>query len=131
MSLTARAWAATLALVVLLLPWYGQEKLWTSLLAGDALPLAAAAWPRPWLLPLLAAPVVALLAAWRDMPRLLVAASLFGLAWLCLEGFAITHKGWAWTWLGSLLGGTPTQPALGWGALAYAFACTMLAAAGL
>ena len=131
MSLTARAWAATLALVVLLLPWYGQEKLWTSLLAGDALPLAAAAWPRPWLLPHRAAPVVAQLAAWRDMPRRLVAASLFGLAWLCLEGFAITHKGWAWTWLGSLLGGTPTQPALGWGALAYAFACTMLAAAGL
>ncbi|MCC6718050.1 MAG: iron ABC transporter permease [Acetobacteraceae bacterium] len=95
------------------------------------MPLAMVAWARPWLLPLLAVPLVALAASWRDAPRLLVAVSLAGLAWLCLESLAITHRGWAWAWIGGLLGAAPTQPALGWGALGYALACTMLAAAGL
>ena len=55
----ARAWAIALALTTLALPWYGQEKLLSGLLAGDALPLGAVCWTRPWLLPLLAVPVAA------------------------------------------------------------------------
>ena len=119
---TARAWAAALALAVLAVPWYGQPSPW---------PAIAEAVTRPWLLPLLAAPVVAFWAIRRDTPRLLIATVLLALAWLCAEAFAITHRGYTWAWLGALLGGTPRQPALGWGALLYALAATMLAAIGL
>ena len=45
-----------------------------------------------------------------------------GLAWLAIEAFAIIHHGWGYAWLTALLGPGPTQPALGWGAVAYALA---------
>ena len=131
MPVAARLWAAAFAISCLVLPWYGQERLWQAVLDGQARPLLAEIPARLWLLPMLAAPALALHAAWGNKPRLMVLAGLVGLAWLGIEGFAITHRGWGWPWLGAILGGTPSQPALGWGALLYALAGTMLTAIGL
>jgi len=129
MPAAARAWAAALALGVLALPWYGQEKLWAALAGGTALPLAFAAPAQPWLWPLAAAALLAVAAAWRGTPRLLVAASLLALGWLLIESLAINHRGWAWPFLAGL--GEAHQPALGWGALTYATSAAMLLAFGL
>lgn len=131
MPIAARGWALAFVLAALALPWYGHDSLWAALASGEALPLAALAPGRPWLLPLLVLPALALAAAWTDRPRLLVGTALAALAWLCAEGFAINHRGWTWAWMGGLFGGSPTQPALGWGAVLCALAATMLAAAGL
>jgi iron(III) transport system permease protein len=131
MPQAARLWAAAFAISCLVLPWYGQERLWQAMLDGQARPLLAEIPARLWLLPLLAAPALALLGAWDNKPRLMVLAGMAGIAWLGLQGFAITHRGWAWAWIGTILGSSPTQPALGWGALLYALAGTMVTAIGL
>jgi iron(III) transport system permease protein len=136
MPLAARGWAIAFAIAVLAVPWYGQDDaIWAAFTADYFPTLLGLTVERPWLLPLLVMPAIALLAVRRDNPRLLVAASLAALAWLSFEGFAINHRGWTWGWVGTLLspvfGATPTQPALGWGALLYALAATMLTAVGL
>ena len=131
MPIAARGWSAAFALAVLALPWFGHEDPVVALFAGEALPLVFHAGARPWLLPLLLLPAFAQFAVRHDRPRLLVATAALALAWLCLEGFAINHRGWTWQWLGAIFGGKPTQPALGWGALLYALAATQLAAIGL
>lgn len=118
-----------------LLPWYGLEDGILAALrraSAEAAPtLVQAAWGgRIWLAPLALPLLLATLLPSR--PRALVAAGALGLAWLAAEGFAITHRGWGFAWLGTLLGGAgPVQPALGWGALLYAAACLALAALGL
>ena len=65
-------------------------------------------------------------AAWRRQPRLLGWLASGALCWLCLQGMAITHRGWAAAWLASLFSATPSQPAMGWGAAAVALASLML-----
>ncbi|MGQ3072433.1 MAG: ABC transporter permease [Ferrovibrionaceae bacterium] len=101
------AWIAVGAVAVLALPWYRLDA------AGGPLPLIAhGLGGRFWLLPLVV-PLIGATAA-RNRPRWLTAAGGAGLAWLLVQGFAI--------------GG---QPGLGWGALVYALAATMLAAYGL
>ncbi len=131
MPAAARGWSAAFALAVVGLPWYGHEDPFSAFLAGEALPLVFQAGARPWLLPLLLLPAVVQIAVRRDRPRLMVGAAAVALAWLCLQGFAINHRGWTWEWLGALFGGKPTQAAMGWGALLYALAATQLAAVGL
>ncbi len=101
---------------LLLLPWYGLD-------AGVSPPALLAG--RLWLLPL-ALPL--LLAIWR---RALIAAASAGLVWLAAQGLLIIHRGWAFAWLTAAFGPGPSQPAMGWGAAAYAFACLMLLAYGL
>ncbi len=102
------AWALIAIVSLALVPWYGIEggpAAWSALVHG---------WRgHAWLLPMLAVPVLACCSTGR--PWLLVAAGLGGLAWLGVEAFAIGRG----------------QPALGWGALAFAIACLMLAAHGL
>ncbi len=64
--------------------------------------------------------------------RLLVLGGVLGIAWLGIEGFSIGLHGWSFPYLAALFGAPgPAQPALGWGALVYAVACTMLMAFGL
>lgn len=101
------AWTAAAALAVVALPWYRLDS------PGPPWPLVGQGLGgRPWLLPLALAPIVAALAMAR--PRMLVAAGALGVGWLAVQGFAVAG-----------------QPGLGWGALVYALAATMLAAFGL
>ena len=132
-------WLALTLLALVVLPWYGVED-FSTLLKGrpDVMPalwqMGPGSWHmggRRWLLPLLAAPALGLLAVetGRLRPRLLIAAGVLGVAWIALEGLGITHRGWGWSFLAAF-GPAPTQPALGWGALAYAVSSSMLVAAG-
>ncbi|HEX5305772.1 MAG TPA: iron ABC transporter permease, partial [Dyella sp.] len=111
-------WAGLLAL-----PWYGAD-------VGVS-PAPALFAGRSWLWPLALALLLGIAAAVRRSPRGLVAAGAAGLAWLGVEAFLITHHGWALAGLTALAGAAPTQPALGWGAVAYALACLALLADGL
>jgi iron(III) transport system permease protein len=117
------AWLAVGCAGLLLLPWYGLD---------DGVSPPALFAGSPWLLPLAAPLLFALWASFgRTRPRLLIAAGTAGLVWLVLEGLLIIHRGWAFAWLTALLGTGPSQPAMGWGAIAYALACLMLLAYGL
>lgn len=126
-----RLWPVLTLAALIVLPWYGIEDGSVLLrLQPDAMPAVVQMLGRAWLVPLLAAPVLALWGGFLGRPRVLVAAGVVGLLWLTLEGLAINHRGWAWAALAAL-GPAPTQHALGWGALAYAWCCAMLAAVGL
>jgi iron(III) transport system permease protein len=116
-------WLAVGCAGLLLLPWYGLD---------DSISRPALFAGKPWLLPL-ALPL--LFSVWasfgRGRPRVLIAAGVAGLVWLVAEGLLIIHRGWAFAWLTALLNAGPSQPAMGWGAIAYALACLMLLAYGL
>jgi iron(III) transport system permease protein len=108
---------------LLLLPWYGRD---------DGVSPPALFAGSPWLLPLALPLLLALSATFGSTkPRVLVVAGVAGLAWLTTEGFLVIHRGWAFAWITALLGPGPSQPAMGWGAIAYALACLMLLAYGL
>jgi iron(III) transport system permease protein len=128
-QLTIPLWIAVGCIGFVLVPWYGLEDgiLRTPLsdyLRSDAAPglLQALNFGRWWLLPLavaLLAPVLTLRRERDDrtMATLLIAAGTFGLAWLFIQGFALTHRGWGWSWLPSIFGPTKLrQFGLGWGA---------------
>ncbi|MCW3475332.1 ABC transporter permease [Limobrevibacterium gyesilva] len=123
-----RVWLGLAWAGLVVLPWYGLEAPLRAIsaLQPEALP---ALWQgRVWLWPL----AIPLLMAIPGRPRLLALSGALGLAWLCIEGLAIGHRGWGAPWLGALFGAPgPTQPALGWGAAVYALSCVMLAAIGL
>ncbi|HXP98330.1 MAG TPA: iron ABC transporter permease [Telmatospirillum sp.] len=124
-------WLALGWVAVLLLPWYGMDGIPRGVAVLPA--FGHAIWGgRPWLGPLL---LPMALASWamigQPRPRALVAAGFAGIAWTVAQGFAILHHGWAFDWLAGLMGGSgPTQPALGWGALIFVFACLMMVAYG-
>jgi iron(III) transport system permease protein len=125
-------WLVTGWAGLLLLPWYGLEQGTAN--AGAAPAIVQAIWHgTPWLLPLLVPMVFATWAALATRRAATLAlAGAVGLAWLCVESLCIIHHGWAYAWLTTATGWAgPTQPALGWGAAAYALACTMLLAFGL
>jgi iron(III) transport system permease protein len=116
-------WLAIGLAGLVLLPWYGLDD-------GASRPALLAG--KPWLLPLILPLLLAL--SWsfgRPKPRVLIAAGAAGLVWLAAQGLLIVHHGWAFAWMTALLGPGPSQPALGWGAIAYAVACLMLLAYGL
>ena len=97
-------WLALAVLAMVALPWYGLDP------ARNALPtLWLAARGQVLLLPLL----LAIAGAGFNKPRVLVACGIGGIVWLLVQAG---------------LGG---QPALGWGALAYAAAMLMITAHGL
>ncbi|MBM3478934.1 MAG: iron ABC transporter permease [Alphaproteobacteria bacterium] len=127
-----------------LLPWYGLEdgitrtpvRSWLGDEAGTGL-VQALLHGRWWLLPLAAsllAPFLALRRE-RDDPRMalvLVVAGAAGMAWLAIQGFALTHRGWNWNWLGAILGPTSQrQFGMGWGAALTATSLLFLATTGL
>jgi iron(III) transport system permease protein len=101
-----------------LLPWYAEAPLLQSALrqAGNG---------QTWLWPLLAP----LLLTVSGRPRYQVAAGALGLTWLVLESMLIGHNGWTVAALSGFA--VPRQPALGWGAVAYALACGAFLARGL
>ncbi|MDN5927834.1 MAG: iron ABC transporter permease [Hyphomicrobiales bacterium] len=84
----------------------------------------------PWLLPLIL-PLLAATWLWarRRTAGLAVAGGL-ALAWMAVEGLAIIHSGWGFSWLAELAGTKgPVQPGMGWGAVLYALSMLMLLAA--
>lgn len=125
-------WLVTGWAGLLLLPWYGLEQDTANASAAPA--FIQAIWHgAPWLLPLVVPPLLGTWAAFAtSRARTLVLAGTTGLAWLAIESLCIIHHGWAYAWLTAATGWAgPGQPALGWGAAAYALACTMLLAFGL
>lgn len=127
-------WLSVLWAGFLLLPWYGVEGgLFAWLPApGRSLPalIQIAAGDRIWLAPLLPLLVVATWAAWVRQPRMLTLAAGLTLFWLCVQGAAITHRGWSAAWLATMLTAAPGQPAMGWGAACVALGALMLVAYG-
>ena len=116
-------WLAVGFAGLLLLPWYGLDE-------GVSPPGLFAG--RSWLLPLALPLLLALSSSLRHpKPLVLIATGVAGLAWLATEGLLVIHRGWAFAWITELLGPGPSQPAMGWGAIAYALACLMLFAYGL
>lgn len=109
MNRSAAIWAVLGAFGFAVLPWHLADGLLAGLLFRSGLVLALGP-ERPWLLPLVIPVALSLWAALgrRDPAayfRVFIWAGIAGLAWLCLSGFAINHKGIAWSWLSSLLGG--------------------------
>ncbi|HFA59652.1 MAG TPA: iron ABC transporter permease, partial [Rhodospirillales bacterium] len=97
-----------------LLPWYAQEDGFFSFVwltdgwidDSDYAPglFQALRHGRWWLwpLPFLLLPALAALSRRRprkEAGRWLMAAGALTLAWLLFQGFAINHRGWAWSWL--------------------------------
>ncbi len=127
----AWVWLVLLAASVAALPWFGLER---GLFASSVPEMRPAAWHAlggsPWLLPLLAPLALAPWAIAARAPRALIAAGLFGIAFLILEAFGLRTHGLRAGDLATALGAA-SQPALGWGGLLYAVSATMLAATGL
>jgi len=121
------AWLALAWAGLVVLPWYGLETPLPILLGLRPEAAPALFQGKAWLWPLM----LPLLLALRGRPAALAWGGGLGLAWLVLEGVAVGHRGWGIPGLATLLGPAPTQAAMGWGAAAYAFACTMLLATGL
>ncbi len=137
-------WLAVGCLGFVLVPWYGLEDgiLRTPLsdyLRSDAAPglLQATQFGRWWLWPLAAALLAPLLTLRRDrddprMAMLLIVAGAAGLAWLLIQGFALTHRGWGWSWLRDVFGPTRArQFGMGWGAALVGTAFLFYLACGL
>jgi iron(III) transport system permease protein len=112
-------------LALAVLPWYGER------IEGSALVLAFSA-ERWWLAPAVLGWLVAVMAwrlhrgsVWRG--SLMLAAALFGLAWILLQGFAVGMHGLDWAWFSFFGPVTQGQPGLGWGGfLALAFFTLLL-----
>jgi iron(III) transport system permease protein len=128
-----------------LLPWYLPSGISLAGLLDGSWPGGALApglilglkGSSPWLLPLIvpllvgAVPLFARLTE-VEAAKWLVAAGAIGLVWLCLQGFAIDHRGWSAQWLGSLLGEPgPKQAGMGYGAFLTAVSFLMLLTHGL
>ncbi|MEZ5819145.1 MAG: iron ABC transporter permease [Hyphomicrobiaceae bacterium] len=133
-------WLAVGATGFALLPWYLTDLTglsgWPLGRGGSALALALSG-TSTWLLPLA---LVFAIAAYAMRPtataeqagRWLVAASLAGLVWFWLQGFAIGHRGWGIPGLATILGAPgPSQPGMGYGAFLACLALLMLFCHGL
>jgi iron(III) transport system permease protein len=137
-ALTLARVALAVALVGLVLPWYGLEDFPAGLAhwpGGEASPLAlllaggerAWLWPVPVLLGLAAAGGIGA----RAPGRLLVGCGGALVLFILLQGHAIGLNGLEWPALAPLLGQPPAQAALGWGALAVLAGGVGLFSAGL
>ena len=129
----ALAWLLLGCAGFVLLPWYKVEGGFFSFdwfsRPAEAAPAMLLSGQRPWLLPLALPLLLAGWRLWQGRLRGLGVAGGLGLAWLVAEGFSIIHSGWGFSWLAALAGTPgPTQPGLGWGAVAYAAAMLMLVA---
>ncbi|TAN20206.1 MAG: iron ABC transporter permease [Rhizobiaceae bacterium] len=131
------AWLLAAWLGFLILPWYIVESGFlsfgwlTDFVAQGPAALhgfAGAPWLLPLFLPLLAATWLSV----RRHTRGLAIAGGLALAWMAVEGLAIAHFGWGFSWLAALMGTKgPVQPGMGWGAIVYALSMLMLVAADL
>ena len=112
---------------LLLLPWYDLDGGWHP--AVQIVAAGGSAWLAPLLIPL---GLATWAAAGRSRAGWLIVAGVIGLALLALEGFAIGQKGLTADWVVAFTGPPgPAQPAMGWGALAYALAALGWTASGL
>jgi iron(III) transport system permease protein len=126
------AWLIVGLAALTVLPWYGAEESLVGLLSGSDRSAAAHGLSgRAWLLVLFAPLIAACHAEIYSRPRLLAAAGVSGLVLVVLESFLIGPRGWTLGLLKSAFGDGPAQPALGWGALFYLVAMTLIASYGL
>lgn len=133
-------WLVIGAVGFAILPWYLTDLAglagWPFGRGGSGLALAIAG-TSPWLLPVALALMTAAFAVREEggaerAGRLLVAASLAGLAWFWLQGFAISHRGWGVPGLASVFNTPgPSQPGMGYGAFFTCLALLMLLCHGL
>ena len=138
-------WLALAAAGFALLPWYAVEDGFWTLTWVRRFPdpaTAPAIWQgfafgRWWLLPyglplLLAGAAVLRPADDRRRAELIIRAGTLGLLWSAIQGFTITHRGWALPALAEMTGTTgPSQPGMGYGALALDLAFLFLITTGL
>lgn len=126
---TVPLWLAVGWLGFAIVPWYGLEDGLTrtpisAYLGNEAAPgfLQALSHGRWWLWPLAAALAAPLLTLRRErddqrMALLLIFAGAGGIAWMLIQGFALGHRGWSWSWLATIFGpSTLRQFGIGWGA---------------
>jgi iron(III) transport system permease protein len=133
------------ALGFVLAPWYGLEdgfwyftwvKSYPDAETAPAL-LQVLNHGRTWLAPLAVILAIAAFGAFahrdnREGAIALTAAGVLGLAWLFLQGFAITHRGWGWSWLASFVSGdAPRQFGMGYGAAIVGAALLLILTTGL
>ena len=119
-------WLAVGWAVVLVLPWYGLDERRVRrrrCSAGPRLAMAAGRC-RCWWRPGRRGRAARGRAVWRSPAPSAWPGSASRRLRSCSTAGAVA-------WLTALLGPGPTQPALGWGAVLYALACTMLLACGL
>ena len=128
----------------LLLPWYGLEdgitrtplRYYLGDEAGPGL-IQAALHAKWWLWPVAAALALPLLALrpnsdHRRAGTILIVVGTAGLAWISLQGFALTHRGWGWSILAEMFGPTTQrQFGMGWGAASVATSLLFLLTTGL
>ncbi len=136
----AAPWLAIGWLGAALLPWhmidagffaFGWLRGYPNAVSGPAIWQVAFArewWLLPALLPLLAATWAVGRGGDRMMPKLLVGASIAGIALALLQGFLIDHRGWTLALLGP---GGPKQAGMGYGAMALCLGYLMLMCRGL
>ncbi len=137
-------WVAVGWIGLVLLPWYGLEEGFWSLRWLAAYPDAATApavlqavqHGRFWLWPLFLAlvPPLFVLHSPRNNPeagKVLIFSGAFGIAWILLQGFAISMRGWNASWLNELFGPLATrQYGMGYGAFLFALSCLFLFTTG-
>jgi iron(III) transport system permease protein len=127
-----------------LLPWYGLEdgltqtplRFYLGDEAGSGL-VQASLHGRWWLWPVAAFLLLPLATLGRQIDErragaILILAGAAGLAWIWVQGFALTHRGWGWSILPSIFGPTSQrQFGMGWGAAATSAALLFLLTTGL
>lgn len=127
-----------------LLPWYGLEDGITRTplrfyLGDEAGPgiVQAVLHGRWWLWPVAAALALPFAALFRRLDErrigtLFICAGACGLAWIWIQGFALTHRGWGWFVLADLFGPTSRrQFGMGWGAAATAVGLLFVLTTGI
>ena len=128
----AAAWAS-----VVLLPWYGVEGGLPAIVSGASGPGQLASALRlvfegqPRLLVLLVPMAMATAAQFRASPGGLVAGGLAGVGWVLFDGFFLSGRGTLGTLIVSAAAPEAARAALGWGALVYVCAMSVVASYGL
>jgi len=135
-AFTATFWIAAAWAAFVIVPWHGIDGGLYAVLAGraradqfaSAIRLAFDGHPRLWLLliPLAVATVAEVL----GRPRLLIAAGLLGIGWVVFDGFLLSGRGTLGTLLIAPAGPGTVQASLGWGALLFVVAMSVVASFG-
>jgi iron(III) transport system permease protein len=131
-------WPAAALAALAVLPWHGVEGGLYAMLTGQAradqlgsaLSLVAGGHPR--FLLLLVPVVLAALASWLGRAWLMVAAGVMGVGWVVFDAFFLSGRGVLGTlFVPPAAADAARAASLGWGALVYVLAMTVIASYGL